>query len=173
MKSFFGKFLSSILSKDIGALSPGLIKSTISSTWKSPISAATANSAWKALKLQLYVGVPLSLIAPGTPEEKLKGLGTNLLTAYLTMGMNSPWRQFGWGTAMAIAPNLGNITRGIVQGYRGSLESRTSLAIPFSHSTMAMDQAFATFQYSRQRLSDAYVNIGNEATFFAARYLAR
>jgi len=119
------------------------------------------------------MGVPVTLLAPGTPEEKLEGLKMNLGTAFMVMGMTSPWRQFGWSTALTLLPNFGNITRGIVQGYRGALESRTSVAIPFSHSNLAMDHAFSTMSYSQSRMSEGYQNLTGQAAFYSARYASR
>lgn len=173
MKGFLLGAARLIFGKEIGFLGKGLIGSSLKGAIRNPISKVTAHNAWHALKMNLYIGLPLTLLSPGTPEEKLQGLALNLGTAFMTLGMNSPWRQFGWSTALTLLPHMGGITRGIVQGYRGALESRTSLAIPFSHSNLAMDQAFATLQYSRQRMSDAYSNVGSEAAFFAARYMAR
>lgn len=162
-----------IVGKEIGALSKGLFSKSLSSAIKNPISKVTAHNAWHALKYQLYIGVPLTLVSPGTPEEKMNGLALNLGTAFLTMGMNSPWRQFGWSTALTLLPNLGAVARGAVQGYRGALESRASLSIPFSHSSMAMDQAFATLSYSHTRMSEAYSSLNGQAAFMAARYMSR
>lgn len=174
MGGMLGSLAKFVLGKEAGAAFSGKL---ISAAWKgaskNPISKLTAHNAWHALKMQLYIGVPFTLLSPGTPEEKMQGLASNLGTAFMTMGMNSPWRQFGWSTALTLLPHMGGISRGVVQGYRGALESRTSLAIPFSHSNLAMDQAFSTLQYSRQRMSDASSNVGSEAAFFAARYMSR
>jgi hypothetical protein len=162
-----------IAGKEAGAFTGGMLKAAYKTATSSEFGTGLAHEAYKNIKLQLALGIPFALITPGTPEEKLNGLALNLGTAFMTMGMNSPWRQMGWGTAMSMIPNMGSFARGVVLGYRGALESRTSLAIPFSHSNLAMDQAFATLQYSRQRMSDAYSNVGAEAGFFAARYMQR
>jgi hypothetical protein len=119
------------------------------------------------------MGLPMVVLTGHTAKEKLEGLTFSVAATFLTAGMNSPWRQAGWSFALTFMPHFGSIARGIVHGYRGALESRTSLAVPFSHSTLAMDQAFATLQYSKSRMSEAYTYLGNEAAFFSARYMAR
>lgn len=166
-------FLKFLGGREIGAFTKGLVGKGFDAFKKTTGTRFTAHNAMNALKMQLYVGVPLTLISSGTPEEKMQGLLLNLGTGFMTMGMNSPWRQFGWSTAITLSPHYGSAMRGVVQGYRSALESRTSMAVPFSHSNLAMDQAFASLQYSRARLSDAYQNVGSEAAFFAARYTSR
>lgn len=168
-----GAFFKFLLGKEVGAFTKGLVGRSFAGAFKGTMSQVTAHNAWHALKMQLYIGLPLTLLAPGTPEEKAKGLAMNVAAGFLTMGMNSTWRQFGWNAALSLLPHFGGMTRGIVQGYRGALEARTSLAIPFSHSSMAMDQAFATMQYSQSRMSEAYSNLNGQAAFFAARFMSR
>lgn len=165
--------LKGVFGKEFGAFTGGNIKKGFEMARGTLGSNVGAKEAYQNIKMNLMFSVPIALISPGTPEEKLQGLALNLGTAFMTMGMNSPWRQFGLQTAMTMIPQMGTLARGVVQGYRGALESRTSLAIPFSHSNIAMDQAFSTLQYSRQRMSDAYSNVGSEAGFFAARYMQR
>lgn len=138
-----------------------------------PFSAAGASASWASLRNQFIIGAGASLLMPGTTKEKVTNAVANTTALYLTLGMNSGWRQFGWGVALSLVPSFGMMARGIVQGYRGVIESRTAAAIPFSYSTMGMDQAFATLQYSRQRLSEGYQNVGSEAAFFSARYMSR
>lgn len=169
MKGFIARML---LGKEAGAFMQGNLKNAFKGI-SGKATLGTAHAGMQAMRMQLYMAVPLTILSPGTPEEKMQNLAWNLGAAFMTMGMSSPWRQFGWGTALAMMPHYGSMTRGIVQGYRGTLEARTSLAIPFSHSTLAMDQAFASLQYSRTRVSDAYTTIGSEAAFFAARYTSR
>lgn len=118
-------------------------------------------------------GVGAGILAKQSPHEIVKNTAVNIGIGALTLGVNSPWRQMGYATLISMAPSFGGIARGLVSGYRGVLESRTSVAIPFSHSTLAMDQAFAAMQYSKQRMSDAYQHVGNEAAFFSARFLQR
>lgn len=176
MKGFLAGLVRFIGGKEVGAFTKMGGKTLIGEAMrqaKTPVSLLTAHNSWQAFKMNLVLGLPAIVLTPGTPEEKLKSAGLLAATSFMTLGMNSPWRQFGWGMAMSLLPMSGAITRGIVQGYRGALESRTSLAIPFSHSNLAMDQAFATMQYSQQRVSDAYSNVGFEAAYFAARYTSR
>lgn len=153
-------------------LGKGVAIPSLKAAFKNPISTTTARSAWGAMKWQVP-GVALSLLTPGTPEEKLNAIGLNLLTGYLTLGMNSPWRQALWGIGSGIAPFSGTMLRGVVQGYRGALESRTSLSIPFSHSSVSMDIAYSTLAYSQSRLSDANSTLTGQASFMAARYMSR
>ena len=168
-----GRFLAG---KEAGAFFSGG-KRVMGMAWgaakSNPISNITAHTAWRSMKMFAFMNTPLILMGPGSPEEKMQSITWALGAPFLVMGMNSPWRQFGWSFALAVMPHFGSITRGIVQGYRGALESRTSLAIPFSHSTMAMDQAMSTLQYSQSRLSDSYSNLGSQAAFYSARYLSR
>lgn len=172
MKGLSGLF-KAFMGKEVGALSPGLIWSSLKSGTKNAISNSTAKSAWQAMKFNLIFGGAASLLAPGTADEKLANLSLTVGTAFMTMGMNSPWRQMFWGSMANMMPHFSGITRGIVQGYRGSLESRTSLSIPFSHSSMSMDVALSTMQYSQSRLAEANSTLNSQAAFFAARYLSR
>lgn len=124
------------------------------------------------LKLNaLFAGV--TLLGRSTPEEKVHALGQQALTFLLTAGMQSPVRQAFWQIGLALAPNMPDIGRGIVHGYRSVLESRTMAAVPFSYSTLAMDQANASLQYSMNRMRGSYSGLGTEAAFMSARYMQR
>ena len=140
---------------------------------KNPYTLKLASKAMGAAKLNIGMGLAWGLLTPGTPHERLTNALTNASIGFMTMGMSSPFRQMGWSMALGMIPHFASMTKGVVRGYRSTLESRTSVAIPFSYSTVAMDQAFATLQYSRQRMSEAYQNVGSEAAFFAARYMSR
>jgi len=118
-------------------------------------------------------GILATLVLPGSPAEKMENLAWNVGAYYLTMGMNSGWRQAAWGIALSAAPFAGDIVKGAASTYRGQLESRTSAIVPFTHNTMNMDQAFASMQYARSRMGEAYSMVGNEASYMAARYLQR
>ncbi len=155
----------------IGILKPGL-KATAAAIGRAN-EIETAKTIWAGMRLQLVAGAVVGTIGPGSPKEKIHNMAFNLGAAYLTMGMGSPFRQLFWSMALGMAPQFGNMIRGVVKGYRGVLESRTAAAVPFSYSSIGMDQAFATLQYSKQRLADAYQNTGSEAAFFAARYTSR
>jgi hypothetical protein len=109
----------------------------------------------------------------GTPEEKIHSAATQLGTFMLTAGMKSGWRQAGWQVALALAPNLPDIGRGLVHGYRGVMEARSMAYVPFSYSTLNMDQALASMQYAQSRMNDAYSSLGNEAAWMACRYCQR
>jgi hypothetical protein len=117
--------------------------------------------------------VPTILNKNLSPGEKLKRLGTDALVFSLTSGMKSGVAQLLWTTGLFMAPAMPGLMRGMVHGYRGSLEARTSAAVPFSHSTMPMDQAYATLSYARSRMSEAFEGIGSEASWMAARFMTR
>lgn len=104
------------------------------------------------------------------PEEKMKSFGNQMLLFWLTAGMGSGFRQAVWQIGLQAAPHLPDMARSVVSGYRGSLEARTSAYVPFSHSTLPMDQAFASMQYAQQRMNTMYGTIGSEASYMAARF---
>lgn len=106
-------------------------------------------------------------------SERLTNLAWDVGLAFGTLGMGSGWKQAFWSMAGFMIPHMADVTKGIVSGYRGALESRTSAYVPFSHSSAPMDQAFLTMQYAKTRVSGAYSNIGSEAAFMASRYMAR
>jgi hypothetical protein len=112
------------------------------------------------------------MMGKGDPAEKARSVigQTFLLFATLPMG---PAAQVFWQFAVTAGPMLPAVAKGLVAGYRGALEARTSLAVPFSHSTVAMDQAFAAAQYAQTSMQGAYSIIGSEAGFMAARYMSR
>lgn len=133
-----------------------------------------AHGVMRNAKMALGWAAATSILGPGTPSEKIKNFGSNALVTYMTLGMGSSFfRQNLWAGAAVLAPHFGSMARGVVQGYRGALESRTSLAIPFSHSNLAMDQAANTLAYSQSRLNDSYSSLSNQAGFMAARYMVR
>jgi hypothetical protein len=119
----------------------------------------------------LIAGV--TMLGHGTPEEKMKAVGNQMLLFWMTAGMNSSWRQGLWQLGLMMAPHLPDAARSITQGYRGVLESRTMAAVPFSYSTLAMDQAAASMQYAQGRMGAMYGSIGSEAQYMAARYMQR
>lgn len=127
----------------------------------------------KHLKLNALLLFGPALLGHESPHEKMHQMATGALMFYMTMGMGNGFKQFAWSVGLTMAPHFSSMFRGVLHGYRGALESRSSAAIPFSHTSVAMDQAFATLQYGRSRLNDAYSSVGTEATFFAARYMSR
>lgn len=137
---------------------------------------AKAGAAGLKITTQLKLNALLAgvtLMGRSTPEEKVHAIGQQALTFLLTAGMQSPVRQAFWQIGLALAPNMPDIGRGIVHGYRSVLESRSMAAVPFSYSTLAMDQANASLQYSMSRMRGSYSSLGTEAAFMSARYLQR
>jgi len=114
-----------------------------------------------------------SLLVPGSPEAKLESMKLGTAMWFLTMGMKNPGRQNFWFTMATLAPQSGQMLRGVVQQYHSVEQSRTSAAIPFSHSTMAMDQAMMTLQYAQGRMNGAYAGLGAQASMYAAKYMQR
>lgn len=125
------------------------------------------------IKMHLALtGVSL-FISTGSPTQRMKDAAVNTLFLWSTLGMNAGSRQFLWGIGIMAAPHIGTMLRRSVDLYRSSLESRTTLAVPFSHRTQHMDQAYGTLQYAKGRLSEAYSGLGSEAAMFSAKYLSR
>ena len=119
------------------------------------------------------LAVPTAITwATTPPEERVKATVENALTYALTAGM-APGRQMLAMTALAMAPGTGEMLKGVSASYRTGLEARTSLAVPFGHSTLSMDLAFAQMQYATSRINSAYGAVGNEAAFMASRYTNR
>jgi hypothetical protein len=119
---------------------------------------------WTALGL-----IPI-MLAPGSSKEKFHGAASVLGVFALTMGMGSPARMQMWGAILGASPGLNKIGHLAVQSYRGVLESRTSAAVPFSHTTLNQDLAFQSMQYSMGRLNQAN-GMAGQASWMAARYL--
>lgn len=119
-----------------------------------------------------FLGYTL-FMSRGTPEEKVHAAATQIGTFLMTAGMKSGWRQAAWQIGLALAPNFPDMARGLVQGYRGVLEARTMASVPFSYSTLNIDQAWSSMQYAQSRLNDSYSTLGSEAAMFHARYMQR
>lgn len=141
---------------------------------KSVVNATLKHSQQHGLgALYMHAGfIGLIMLGNQPAQEKLHAIIGQTAMFWLTMGMGGA-RQMLWQSAFMISGALPSVARGLVSGYKSSIESRTSLAVPFSHSSMAMDQAFAGLQYAQNRLQGAYTSIGGEASFMAARYLQR
>lgn len=114
-----------------------------------------------------------TLLSRHTPEEKVHALGQQAMTFLLTSGMTSPFKQAFWQVGLALAPNMPDLGRGVVHGFRNILESRSMAMVPFSYSTLAMDQANASMQYSMSRMRGTYSSLGTEASYAASRYMQR
>lgn len=106
--------------------------------------------------------------------ERPKAIARDLGIFALTMGFRNPFRQGLYAAALSMLPMFPELGRAVTQGFRSSLAARSSVAVPFSHSTTNMDQAYATLQFAKQRMGQAYGALaGSEATMFAARYMQR
>ena len=126
-----------------------------------------------ALKFQAF-GAAVTMLTPGvSPHEKMHLLGLQLGTWYLASGIKAPWLQNATAGLLAMSPAIRRGMVGTLHAYRSSQDQRIMAAVPFTHSTLPMDQAFTALQYARSRVGDAYASTGNEAQMYAARYLAR
>jgi len=106
------------------------------------------------------------------PSEKTKELGAQAGLFFLTAGMGSG-RMVFYQAALQVGMGIPHAMKGLAHSYRSMQESRTSLAVPFSHSSVSMDQAYASLQYAKQRVAGGYTSLGSEAAFFASRYTSR
>lgn len=125
------------------------------------------------LKIQGVFLAHTIFFSRGTPEEKMHMAASQIGMFLMTAGMKSGWRQAFWQSALALAPHLPDLGRGMVQGYRGVLQARTMASVPFSYSTLNMDQAYSSMQYANSRMQDSYSVMGGEAAYMAARYMQR
>lgn len=125
------------------------------------------------LKMHLVTSGAMMAFGSGTPQERLREVGVTTLFMWSTLGMQSGWRQFMWGAGIMSLPHAGSLITGLSSAYRHGLEARSSAAVPFGHSNMNMDQAYATLAYARQQMGAAYGLLGSEASFMAARYTQR
>lgn len=110
--------------------------------------------------------------ATAPPEERSGLLVANAAIFGLTAGM-APLRQTLAAIGLSMAPQFGDMLKGVQASYRSGLDARTSLAVPFGHSSLSMDLALAQMQYASQRVGGAYRTVGGEAAFMAARYASR
>lgn len=132
-------------------------------------------------RVGLSRNIALGLVAPMLinatlvpPEERAAAVTRDVAIFYATMGMRNQVRIALWSTALAMSTAFNGMARGVVNSYRNTIESRTSAAVPFSHSTVSMDQAYSALQYAKHRLGNAYGAFsGSEATMFASRYMQR
>lgn len=126
------------------------------------------------LKNVVWQGVWMApvLFSHQSSEDKAKILGSQAATFFVSMGM-SPGRQMFYQAALALGMGIPHAMKGVAHSYRQIQESRTSLAVPFSHSSVSMDQAYSSLQYAKSRMQGAYTALGSEASFFASRYTSR
>lgn len=126
----------------------------------------------------LGLGLPLAITAfsHDTPQNKLKRAVTDVGMFGLAMGIKNPIRQGLFLTALQMSHMMPSIARAAVQGFKGYQNSLTAAAIPFSHSSLNMDQAYGALQYASSRVRDSYTSfsgVGNEAAMFHAKYMNR
>lgn len=122
-----------------------------------------------------------ALMAP--PNERGKALAQGLASYWVTSAFLSPGKQMLWGGLMGIAPSFSSMARGLVAGHRSSVEQRTMGTIPFSYSTVNMDQAMVTLSSVRERMGNLsygskhqaaeQMKIGAEAQMYSARYMSK
>lgn len=155
----------------------GLLKSKTVKSWfsRAVASAHKIEFPWSMRASAAFlVGIPaahtLFLERDKTLSEKLKKIGGDILMWGLTLGIRSPVRQAVVALGLEQMLKLPRSARSFVQLNRSILESRTMAAVPFSYSNQPIDHAFATFQYTNERLGEASQVLGAEAAIFAARY---
>ena len=122
-----------------------------------------------------------ALMAP--PNERGKALAQGLASYWVTSAFLSPGKQMLWGGLMGISPSFSSMARGLVAGHRSSIEQRTMGTIPFSYSSVNMDQAMVTLSSVRERMGNLsygsksqvaeQMKIGSEAQMYSARYMAK
>ena len=117
------------------------------------------------------LGIAATYFLPGSRKEKLQSIAIQTATLGLTYGMGV--RGMVAGFVLGNAQHLPGIMRGISTAYRGGLDARTSAAVPFSHTSVPMDQAFNCMQYGFRQSGNMSQTIGSESMIYAARYLQR
>ena len=167
----------------------GVLKGLASKFLKSKIATGAHNRAIKSMMagkarglISSPVGimnVSVGLVAPFVfnrdlpKEERGRRIAGDLALNVATFGF--------LGIGSLIAVNIGLIAmgganaagRGVIQGVKSGFDARTSLSVPFQHTTVGMQQAHVALQYSRNRVGSAYSSIGSEATFMHAKYMVR
>lgn len=169
MRGLFS-FLNSAV-KQVGSAGRGLHAQMNRTGVRSSLEAGTKLSTH--MKIQGAFLAHTLFFSQGTPKERMNMAGQQVGLFLLTSGMKSGWRQGFWQAMMTLGPHMPDMGRGLVQGYRGVLESRTMASVPFSYSTLNMDAAWASMQYSQARMGDAYGALNGQAAMFSARYLQR
>lgn len=112
----------------------------------------------------------LSQIQSTDPNERLRQGVREVVTAGI--GLAHPGAMgFLLTAGVGLAFSAGDAGRGVVQGLRGGLEARTMMHVPFSYSTVNMQQASQSMQYASSSMGKAYSTLGSEAAIFAARYM--
>ena len=118
------------------------------------------------------MGIPVGLtLLTSKPEDRLKETTRTAAESLLFLGM-SPGRALVGQIALSMAPMVGDGIRGIYNYNREGLERRSMASVPFSYSTGSMDFVQGQYQLSRAR-DGKHPLVGNEAAFFASRYMSR
>lgn len=133
-----------------------------------------------AMNVGFQVLLPFLMAPKG---EKFKMGTEGAIGWWMTSAFLSPGKQMLWGTLFSMSGSFASMSRSVVSGYRGAMESRTMAAIPFSYGSGSMDQALMSLQYTRQRMSElSYgqqsrvhqdLRVGAEAQMYSARYLSK
>lgn len=76
--------------------------------------------------------------------------------------------------ALYMAGSLsGTLGKAVNMAVRDGLAQRTSMSIPFSHTSAASQQSYASLQYASASIGGAYSSLGNQAAMLHAKLLAR
>ena len=121
--------------------------------------------------------------AAAPPHERGKAVLEAVGGWWATTAFLSPTKQMAWGMLMGLSPSFSSMARSVVQGHRSSVEQRTMAAIPFSYTSVNMDQAMVTLSSVRERMSmmsygsksrvAEQMKVGSEAQMYSSRYLSR
>jgi len=106
-----------------------------------------------------------------TAREKMQSVGLGIGTNMLVGGMGQMGQMFG-GMGIQFAAQMPAWGRGLTTRYRSGLESRSSAAVPFSHSNLPMDQCLASLNFARQSIGGMSSDYG-QASAFASRFMSR
>lgn len=129
------------------------------------------------------LGLQLLSVFAAPPHERGKALFEGIGGWWATTAFLSPGKQMKWGMLMGLSPSFTSMARSVVAGHRSSVEQRTMSAIPFSYSSVNMDQAMITMGSVRERMAvmsfgskskaAEQLKIGSEAQMYASRYLSK
>jgi hypothetical protein len=114
------------------------------------------------------------LIRKNEPRnERIKNIAVDQILNYLTIGYVTPAGAIAANVLFALSQASGGIGSALVMSVRDGLAQRTSMAVPFSHTSIPMQQANASLQYAVKSIGGAYSSLGNEASLFHAKYMSR
>lgn len=129
------------------------------------------------------LGLQLMSVFAAPPHERGKALVEGIGGWWATTAFLSPGKQMKWGMLMGLSTSFSSMTRSVVAGHRSSIEQRTMSAIPFSYTSVNMDQAMMTLGNVRERMSmmsfgsksrvAEQMKVGAEAQMYASRYMSK